>query len=46
MDYKIKVCERTKLLRWEDVKRKRLEHLQKLIDVIDKSKNTQLKQTA
>ena len=46
MDNKIKVCERTKLLRWQDVKDKRMAQLQKLIEALEKRKETELKQTA
>ena len=46
MDNKIKVCERTKLLRWQDVKDKRMAQLQKLMDALEKRKETELKQPA
>jgi len=46
MYHKIKVCERTKLLRWQDVKEKRMAQLQKLMDALEKRKDTELKQTA
>ena len=46
MDTKKKVCERTKLLRWKDVKEKRMDQLQKLMDALEKRKETELKQPA
>jgi len=46
MDNKKKVSERTKLLRWKDVKDKRMAQLQKLMDALEKRKETDLKQTA
>ena len=46
MDTKKKVSERTKLLRWQDVKDKRMAQLQKLMDALEKRKETELKQTA